>query len=71
MADSDKVRKVATWPVPTSTKETQSFLGFASYYRRFNRDFAEIAKPLHQLTEKTAPFNWTVECQAAFQELRQ
>ena len=71
MADPDKVRKVATWPVPTSTKETQSFLGFASYYRRFIRDFAEIAKPLHRLTEKTAPFNWTVECQAAFQELRQ
>ena len=71
MADPDKVRKVATWPVPTSTKETQSFLGFANYYRRFIRDFAEIAKPLHRLTEKTAPFNWTVECQAAFQELRQ
>ena len=70
MADPDKVRKVATWPVPTSTMETQSFLGFASYYRRFIRDFAEIAKPLHRLTEKTAPFNWTVECQAAFQELR-
>ena len=66
MADLDKVRKVATWPVSTSM---QSFLGFASYYRWFIQDFAEIAKPLHWLTEKTAPFKWTVECQAAFQEL--
>ena len=70
MAAPDKARKVATWPVPTSTKETQSFLGFASYYRRFIQHFAKIAKPLHRLTERAAPFKWTVECQNAFQELR-
>ena len=69
-ADPEKIEKVATWPIPTSTKELQRFIGFASYYRRFIRDFAEIAKPLHQMTEKATPFKWTTECHDAFQELR-
>ena len=70
-ADPTKVEKVATWPTPTTTKEVQQFLGFAGYYRRFVRDFAEIARPLHRLTERTSVFRWTDECQAAFKELRQ
>jgi len=69
--DPDKIKKVATWPTPNSTKEVQSFLGFASYYSRFIQDFAEMAKPLHRLTERGVPFKWTAECQAAFEELRQ
>ena len=68
--DPEKVRKVASWPVPSSTKEIQSFLGFASYYRRFIKDFAAIANPLHRLTEKGAQFKWTAECERAFQQLR-
>ena len=70
-ADPGKVRKVASWPVPTSPKEVQRFLGFASYYRRFIKNFAAVAKPLHRLTEKGAPFRWTADCKHAFQELRQ
>ena len=58
------------WPVPQSTKDVQKLLGLASYYRRFVRNFASIARPLHRLTEKTATFEWTVECQEAFAELR-
>ena len=34
------------------------------------KDFATIAKPLHRLTEKTAKFEWTSECQTAFEEIR-
>ena len=35
------------------------------------KDFASIAKPLHCLTERTAKFEWTSECQLAFDRLRQ
>ena len=42
---------MATWPMPTNRKEVQRFLGFAGYYRRFIKDFAEIAQPLHWLTD--------------------
>ena len=42
----------------------------SSYYHWFVCNFTSIAKPLYQLTEKTATFEWTVECQEAFTELR-
>lgn len=68
--DPRKTAKVAEWPKPTNKKEVQQFLGLANYYRRFVKDFSSIAKPLHRLTEKTAKFEWTTECQAAFEDLR-
>ena len=68
--DPAKTDTVQKWPTPTSPKELQQFLGLASYYRRFIRNFATIAKPLHRLTEKTAEFHWTAQCQDAFEELR-
>ena len=63
-------QKVAGWPVPTMVKEVQRFLGFASYYRRFIRDFAKIAKPLYRLTEQNFPFKWTTEYQQCLEELK-
>jgi aminoglycoside phosphotransferase len=45
-------------------------MGTCSYYRRFIKDFAAIARPMHKLTEKNCPFNWTVECETAFQKLK-
>ena len=68
--DPAKTEKVAKWPIPNSTRDVKQFLGFASYYRRFIRDFATIAKPLHRLTEHSAEFRWTSQCQDSFEELR-
>ena len=56
-ADPTKLSKVASWPQPQSQRDVQQFLGFASYYCRFIKDFAVIARPLHRLTEKTVTFN--------------
>ena len=33
--DPVKVSGVSEWPVPSSKKEVQSFLGFTNFYRRF------------------------------------
>ena len=68
--DPQKTAKVKIWPTPTSTKEVQQFLGFASYYRRFIKYFADIARPLYRLTERGAAFRWSPECQCAFDLLR-
>ena len=68
--DPSKSVKVEEWPVSTSVKEIQQFLGLASYYRRFVKDFAAIAVPLHKLTEKTTSFRWTGERQQAFLNLK-
>ncbi|KAJ8037468.1 hypothetical protein HOLleu_18285 [Holothuria leucospilota] len=68
--DPEKIRAIRNWPVPQNLTEVRSFLGLCAYYRRFIKDFANIAKPLHRLTEKNKRFNWTEETQLAFQKLK-
>src|SRR5207247_1546925 len=50
--------------------EIRSFLGLAGYYHRFIPDFSKIAKPMTKLLQKEAKFNWTSDCEAAFQKLK-
>ena len=45
----EKVDKIRTWPTPSNPKEVHSFIGLASYYRRFIPNFAKLAGPLHAL----------------------
>ena len=54
LVNPEKVEKVKTWPVPKKIKEVQSFLGLASYYRRFIDKFAEKARCLHKLVGPTS-----------------
>jgi hypothetical protein len=56
--------------LPTTASEIRSFLGLAGYYHRFTKDFSKIAKPMMKLLEKNKTFEWIVECQASFKELR-
>jgi len=63
--DPSKIEFVRDWPTPTDVKEVRSFLGLASYYRRFVPTFAEIAAPLHALTTKNKQFEWTPDCERA------
>uniref|UniRef100_A0A8C7XG91 ribonuclease H n=1 Tax=Oryzias sinensis TaxID=183150 RepID=A0A8C7XG91_9TELE len=52
--DPSKVSAVANWPHPTTVSELRSFLGFASYYRRFVEGFSKLAAPLHRLVAELA-----------------
>ena len=69
--DPDKISCVRDWETPRCLTEVRSFVGFASYYRRFIPDFAKIASPLTKLTEKNSRFNWTEECAEVFDTLKQ
>lgn len=53
--DPSKTKDVMGWKIPQSVTELRSFLGVVSYYRRFNKDFAKIARCLHRLTSKNIP----------------
>ena len=50
--EKEKVQGVIEWPVPKSVKDVQKFLGLANYYRWFVKDFAKIARPLHEMMRK-------------------
>src|SRR6187399_413870 len=69
--DPAKVEAVTEWKAPTSVGEIRSFLGLAGYYRRFIENFSKIAKPMTELLKKDTKFNWTEECEASFQELKE
>ncbi|KRZ83092.1 Retrovirus-related Pol polyprotein from transposon 17.6 [Trichinella sp. T8] len=68
--DPEKIKAVEQWPIPKCSKELQQFLGLAYYYRRFVKGFAQIAEPLHRLTETEKPWNLTDECDKAFLHLK-
>ena len=68
--NDDQLLAVKKYPSPKNVKELQQFLGLASYYRRFMKQFAKIAHPLHALTCKRTTFVWTEECQTAFDDLK-
>jgi hypothetical protein len=68
--DLRKVKDVLNWMSSTNVIEIQSFLGLASYYQRFIKDFSKIAKPMMKLLEKNKDIDWTKECQASFEELK-
>lgn len=69
--DPANVEKVVQQPVPKTVKQVRAFIALASYYRRFVKDFAEIAKPLHNLIKKDSRFKWTPEHQQTFDALKQ
>ena len=68
--DPEKIRLIGEWPIPTNLRQLRAFLGLAGYYRKFVRGFSNIAAPLHNLTKKNQQFEWTSECQGAFEELK-
>ena len=68
--DKDKIKAVQEWPVPRTVKQVRSFVGLAAYYKRFIASFGEICKPLYQLCEKNRQFLWSLDCQHAFETLK-
>ena len=83
--DSSKIRAVMDFPTPNTAKIVRSFVGLASYYRRFVKDFATITKPFngiltlvhqrdqedrHKGEKKPLGTLWTSKCQQAFMSLK-
>ncbi|GBG59146.1 hypothetical protein CBR_g32163 [Chara braunii] len=69
--EAAKVAAIQDWPQPQTVRDVRSFLGLASYYRKFIRNFSAVAAPLTNLTKKDTPFLWSLHCQMAFARLKQ
>ena len=52
LPDSSLLAAIREIPPPKTATEVCSFLGLVGYYRRYLKDFAAIAAPLHALTRK-------------------
>lgn len=68
--DDKLIQSVINFPRPKNIKQVQSFHGLANYYRKFIKGFANIAAPLYKVIKKDHEFEWTEDCEQAFEELK-
>ena len=69
--DPSKIEAVRDFATPSSLTDVRAFIGMASYYRRFIKNFADIATPLHDMTKGSQPeFSWTPLADKSFNELK-
>ncbi|KAL0168185.1 hypothetical protein M9458_036407, partial [Cirrhinus mrigala] len=69
--DQGKVDGILKWPMPTSVKELQRFLGFTNFYRRFIMDYSTITAPLTSLLRgKPKHLLWNPAAHEAFEQLK-
>lgn len=64
-----KVQTIVDWITPSSVRDVQCFLGFASFYRIFIKFYFKLAAPLISLTHKDK-FKWTDDSNEAFNSLK-
>ena len=70
LADPDKTKAVREWSTPTTVRHIRSFLGFCNYFKHMITGFAEMARPLHELTRKHQKFEWTEVREQCFRTLQ-
>ncbi|XP_022188087.2 uncharacterized protein LOC111046770 [Nilaparvata lugens] len=68
--DPETIRAVRDFPTPQRVKSLRSFLGLASWYRRFVPNFSELANPLHRLLKLKVNWQWGEEEETAFQKIK-
>lgn len=65
-----KVAAILDYPSPATRRELRRFLGMTGYYRCFCKNFSVVVTPLTKLCSPKVPFEWSVECQHAFESAK-
>ncbi|XP_068638465.1 uncharacterized mitochondrial protein AtMg00860-like [Aristolochia californica] len=68
-ANNSKIKAVVDWPSPHSVTVLRGFLGLIGYYRKFIRDYGQIAAPLNSLLKRNA-FTWFDAAAFSFDQLK-
>lgn len=56
-SNPSKIAAIQKFPVPKNAKEIKSFSSLSAYYRKFNKDFPKITKPLIQCLKRDEKSN--------------
>lgn len=68
--DPANIKVIVEAQPPASVTQVRSFIGITIYYGDYVEWYAALAKPLYDMLKKNAAFTWSVECDAAFQQLK-
>ena len=69
--EEEKVKNVLDQLTPKEVKEVQKFLGLANYYYQFIKDFAVIARLLHDIVKKNQKWEQIERQEKVFGKLKE
>ena len=67
--DPKKVQSVVDWPRPTCLRKVLQFLGLTNFFIKYIHGYANLTRPLTDLSKKNVSFVWSNECKVAFSAL--
>ena len=65
-----RIEAIVNYPTPKNVTGLRRFLGMSGFYRKFCKNYSQIAVPLTDLTKKNTKFSWGPECDKAFNQLK-
>jgi hypothetical protein len=69
-----KIETIKQFPMPTTLREANYFIEALGFYRKFIKNFAQMAAPIHRITnlhkQQRREFNWGPEQMNAFHQLK-
>ncbi|CAB3995988.1 Hypothetical predicted protein [Paramuricea clavata] len=70
-ADKSKVEAILDMPAPTDVHGVKRLCGMIQYLAKFLPNLAGDLQPIRELTKKDVEWNWSTECQEAFQKVKE
>jgi hypothetical protein len=69
-SDPKKIEALVKMPVPKTPQEIQVFNGMAQFCKCFINKFASIMEPITKLFREVEVFEWTIECQTTWEDIK-
>lgn len=61
---------MVNWPIPSCWREIQQFLGLTNFFIKYIQGYANLTRPLTDLSKKNVQFDWTPDCNITFNALK-
>lgn len=68
--NKERIESVLKAPIPQDVSELRAFLGMVNYYSKFIENFANKMVPLYHLLQKNVKYEWSTNCQDAYEEIK-